>query len=181
MLVESQTFKSPVSRPAAATHSKDLPPRLRGDSLVAMLHAARLPTDKLTASEVIGQRLVALSMKALWQAVEAGRLFVMPERETGVAVFPAWQFGPPAQALIVPVIRALRAHPEAERWLFWSIEWEELGDLTCAEVLCGRLHDYRDSVSLADLDYLCAPDADRLRTVMRQLASLPSRLLQGEC
>lgn len=146
------------------------------DPLIVMLLAARLPDERLTASQVVERRLTSLAEPGLWQAVKAGKYFVMPGEGSLSPVFPAWQFISPAPELIPPIIRALQSHPEVERWTFWRSQWDELGDLTCAEIICGKLHLYRNSVSLDDMEILCAANHERQSIVMRQLAFLPSRL-----
>ena len=171
--------------PKANTHSRlrqgGRPGQLPfSDSPCAVLGSSRLPIGHLTVAEVSAQGLVNLTPFELHRAIEAGHFYAEGYDPAGMpTILPAWQFVPPAPSLIIPIIMALRNEPSGEDPFFWMIAYEELNDLTPAEVLCGRLLCTRGSVSIGQVHHLRRSDAERQATVMAALELLPSRLLRA--
>jgi hypothetical protein len=152
------------------------------ESMFDALGPDRLPIDHLTPEEIAAQRLVALTSSELLLAVEEGRFYAERYDAAGrPTIIPTWQFVQPAPALIAPVIKALREEPLGEDPYFWMIAYEELSDLTPAEVLCGRLLRTRWSVSIWQMEYLRLSDAERQAVVMEALDLLPSRMMRAGC
>jgi hypothetical protein len=159
MFVEAVANLQPCDLPCIAQENRSA--NLAGDLLRAMRELSRLPLASLTPAEVIEQQLAGSSMDDLRRALEEGRLCGGRDARTQTLEFPAWQFVEPAPSLMPPIMRALHGAACVDPRYFWTTRYEELCDLTPAELLCGKLFVSRRRISIEQADYLSRSDQER--------------------
>lgn len=130
---------------------------------------SHLPVSKLKASEVLEQGRVQLSQASLYRAVEQKRFYcITPTGRSIGKEFPAWQFIQPVPELIAPVLTELEDMPSREIHAFWVSEFDELNELSPAEVLAGLPFETRIEMHNSQRAMLKLPANERMRKVVEQ-------------
>ncbi|WP_020071107.1 hypothetical protein [Paraburkholderia caledonica] len=126
-----------------------------------------LPVANLKPSEVVEQKLVALSIASLYRSVEAGRFYcVRPRGQTNGRVFPAWQFVEAVPELLPKILDQFRGALETEVHAFLVTARDELNELAPAELLAGKLFEGRGAPHASQRRMLNLPAVERQRRVM---------------
>ncbi|VWD54270.1 hypothetical protein BLA18110_07934 [Burkholderia lata] len=126
-----------------------------------------LPVANLKPSEVVGQKLVALSIASLYRSVEAGRFYcVRPRGQTNGRAFPAWQFVESVPELLPKVLDQFQGALETEVHAFFVTARDELNELAPAELLAGKLFEGRGAPHASQRRLLNLPTVERQRRVI---------------
>ncbi|MCP3713196.1 hypothetical protein M3I54_41125 [Paraburkholderia sp. CNPSo 3274] len=126
-----------------------------------------LPVGNLKPSDVIGQRLVQLSLASLYRCVDTNRFYcVKPPGQSNGRVFPEWQFVPPVPELLPAVLSELRGSVTTEVHAFLVTALDELNELAPAELLAGRMFAGRGTPHSSQMRLLQLSAAERQRRVL---------------
>jgi len=129
-----------------------------------------LPIAKLNAAEVIARGWIAVTPAELNSAVTDGRYYQIPSRVDPIeGVFPIWQFVGRVPKLIGKILPHLIGKPPQEIHAFWVCAYDELNELTPAEVLAGIPYETRGAIDECQHRYMMQSDEERIHRV-RELA-----------
>lgn len=141
-----------------------LPNRNRGT-------VSSLPTEDLTADEVVKSELLDLSKSQLYRKAQEGTIYYVTAKGRTIGRrFPAWQFCEPAFSLLPTVLGALKERGETNVHARLVCTDQTINELAPAEMLAGMPFASRPSINPSQQRLLLSSPADRLEGVLSLFA-----------
>lgn len=132
-----------------------------------------LPVSRWAVSELILRMQNHGSNADVLGALEAHCLYGIQKRGAdAISDFPAWQFIWPAPYLIKKILSHLSEKPGSEIHIFWTVQRDELNELSPAEVLAGMPYETRDFVDECQRKYMVQTSQERIKRLLSVVENL---------
>lgn len=126
-----------------------------------------LEIDSLTVDQVVGMKLVSVSVSSLYRAIDKSRFYgVIPMGKVNGRLLPRWQFTAPVPEVLPRVLRALHGKAASEVATFFTMTFDQLEKLSPAEVLAGKFFVNRVGFSTEQFKIISLPTYDRQKLVL---------------
>ncbi|RFB70844.1 MULTISPECIES: hypothetical protein [unclassified Herbaspirillum] len=132
-----------------------------------------LPVSRWAVSELILRMQNHGSNAEVLGALEAHCLYGIQKRgANAISDFPAWQFIWPAPYLIKKILPHLSEKPGSEIHIFWTVQRDELNELSPAEVLAGMPYETREFVAECQRKYMVQTSQERIKRLLSVVKNL---------